>query len=137
MIDCRDLLKRGTMLESCDVAWQNASEDRADKAEKTYQANRVTEDAAIGVCAAALAALGEGRLTEVTLHGTGVDYWVDDRRAVLEVSGIEKGSPLDLTTRHRVKTNQLKQGWLFNAGYPGYVFVTVFSQRQAIFSFHT
>jgi hypothetical protein len=136
LIHCRDLPKCGTRQETRDVAWQNASEAGADKAEKAYQGIRLTEDAAIGVCAAAFAALGEGRITEVTLHGTGVDYWVDDRRAVLEVSGIEKGSSSDLTTRHQVKTNQLKQGSLFNAGYPGYVFVTVFSQRQAVFSFH-
>jgi len=136
-IDCRNLPTCGTKHETCDVMWQAASEGRADKIEKTCQGNRITEDAAIGVCAATFAALGEGRITEVTLHGTGVDYWVDDRRAVLEVSGVANGSTSDLTTRHQAKTNQLKQGSLFNAGYPGYVCVAVFSQRQAIFSFHT
>ncbi len=109
----------------------------ADKVERTYQANRVTEDAAVGLCAAAFAALNEGRITEVTLHGTGVDYWVDNRRAVLEISGIEKGNQRDLANRHRVKTNQLEQGSLFKAGYPGYVFVTHFGHKQAIFSYHT
>jgi len=136
-IDCRNLPTCGTRHETCDVAWQDVSAASADKAEKTYQGNRLTEDAAIGVCAAAFAALGEGRITEVTLHGTGVDYWVDNRRAVLEVSGIDKGSLSDLSARHQLKTNQLEQGSLFKAGCPGYVFVTAFNQRQAIFSFHT
>lgn len=136
-VDCRDLPASGTISQTCEVAWRPASEAGADKAEKTYQASRVTEDAAIGVCAAAFAALSEGRITEVTLRGTGVDYWVDNRQAVLEISGVEKGPLRELRRRHGAKTNQLKQGSLFKAGYPGYVFVTHFGQRQAIFSYHT
>ena len=135
-IDCQRLPRYGTKSETCELEWQPASEAGADKAEKTYQASRVTEDAAIGLGAAALAALNEGQITEVTLHGTGVDYWVDNRRAILEISGIQKGDPTDLANRHRAKTTQLQQGSLFKAGYPGYVFVVDFGRKKSIFTYY-
>jgi hypothetical protein len=125
------------MNETCELAWQSASGLDADKALSTYQGRRLTEDAAIGVCAAAFAALNEGEITEVTQHGTGVDYWVDNRRAVLEVSGIENGSPSALAKRHKNKVGQLQKGSLFKQGTPGYVFVVDFGQKKAILSHHT
>ena len=136
-IECQQLPRLGTNTKTCELAWQPASEASADKVEKTYQAKRLTEDAAIGVCAAVFAALQEGEIDEVTAHGTGVDYWVDNRRAVLEISGLKGGDRAALTQRHRDKTRQLRNGSLFKAGHPGYVFVVAFGQKEAIFSYHT
>jgi hypothetical protein len=135
-IDCRSLPRNGTKAETCDLAWGSALEGQADKAEKTYQANRLTEDAAIGVCAATFASLAEGEITEVTLHGTGVDYWVDRRRAVLEVSGIASGDAARLAARHRLKVQQAERGSLFQGGYDAYVFVIHFGGRESILSHH-
>ena len=134
--DCQQLFNCGTKSETCEAAWQPSSTADAEKAKKTYQPRRVTEDGAIGLCAATFAALGEGEITEVTAHGTGVDYWVDDRRAVLEISGIEKGAIGALQLLHDEKEKQVRQGSLFKVGYPGYVFVVDFNAKKAIFSYH-
>jgi hypothetical protein len=134
-IDCQRLPTGGTKSETCALAWQAATKTRADQAKITYQAKRLTEDAAIGVCAAAFATLSEGEIDEVTAHGAGVDYWVDNRRAVLEISGIEAGDSQELSKRHGEKTTQLKKSALF-PGTPGYVFVVAFGYKNAIFSYH-
>ena len=134
--DCRDLLRRPSPAGGFDLTWQPSTDRRADKAERMYQPNRLTEDAAIGVAAAALAALMEGEITEVTQHGTGVDYWVDQRRAILEISGIRKGSSDTLEVRHTEKRKQLQRSSLYALGYPGYVFVVAFGGHEAILSFH-
>jgi len=130
-IDCKNLPRTHPGSEICDLAWQNASEAIADKAEKSYQPRRLTEEAAIGLCAVAFAVLHEGEITEVSAHETGVDYWVDDRRAVVEVSGIEKASAGTLGRRHSEKEQQLRNGALFQAGFPGYVFVVDFGQKKS------
>ena len=135
-LDCRGLPRYGTTKETCTLTWHGTSEKYADRAEKTYQAPRLTEDGAIGLGASVFAALKEGQITEVALRGTGVDYWIDDRRAVLEVSGIENGSSGDLAKRHRAKRNQVGQGSLHKAGFPGYVFVVDFGGKRAIFGYH-
>ena len=136
-IDCQNLLKGQMKAETCDIAWQKVSEANADKAKKTYQSLRLTEDGAIGLCAAAFVVLNEGEITEVSAQATGVDYWVDDRRAVLEISGIEKGNAGALGKRHFEKEKQLRNGSLFQAGFPGYVFVVDFGQKKSTLSYHT
>ncbi len=135
-IDCRNLCSRGTTSETCDVAWQEVSEASAVKAQSTYQPRRLTEDAAIGLGASALAVLAEGEITDVTAHGTGVDYWVDGLRAVLEISGIETGNSGALGKRHSEKEKQLRSGSLFQAGFPGYVFVVDFVRKKSILSYY-
>jgi hypothetical protein len=134
--DCRNLLSDPSTTRTFELTWQPATERRANQAERMYQPNRLTEEAAIGVAAAAFAALAEGEITEVTQHGTGVDYWVDQRRAVLEISGIRKGSSDSSEARHAEKTRQLQRGSLYGLGYPGYVFVVAFGDHEAILSFH-
>ena len=136
-IDCQDLPTTGTKSEICDVAWQKASEASAEKAKKTSQSNPLTEDAAVGLCAVAFAVLREGEITDVTAHGSGVDYWLDDLRAVLEISGIQKGNAGALGRRHARKEKQLRNGSLFQAGNPGYVFVVDFGRKKSILSYHT
>jgi hypothetical protein len=135
-IDCHNLSASQTSSEICDLAWQNTSEAIADKAENTYQPRRLTEDAAIGLCAVAFAILHEGEITEVTTQETGVDYWVDDRRAVVEISGIEKGNVGSLVKRHSEKEKQLRSGSSYQAGFPGYVFVVDFGQKKSTLSHH-
>jgi hypothetical protein len=136
-VECEKLPTAGTKKENCELQWQSASEGDADKAEKTWQERRLTEDAAVGVCAAVFAALKEGEIYEVTAHGTGADYWLDNRRAVLEVSGLKKGKNSSLVNRHKAKTKQMKQGVPFIGGKPGYVFVVAFGIKEANLSYHT
>ncbi len=85
----------------------------------------------------AFAVLSEGEITEVTAQGTGVDYWVDDRRPVLEISGLVKGNAGAIGVRHSEKEKQLRKGSLFQAGFPGYVFVVDFGQKKSRLSYHT
>ncbi len=136
-IDCQNLPTSQTKSEICDVAWQKASEANAERAKKTYQSLPLTEDAAIGLCAAVFAVLHEGEISDVTAHGTGVDYWVDGLRAVLEISGLEKGNSGSLGKRHSRKEKQLRSGSLFQAGNPGYVFVVDFGHKNSILTYHT
>jgi len=133
--DCRELPTGRTGIHLVDLTWWPATEANAAQAERTYQANRLTEDAAIGVCAAAFAALAEGEITEVTQHGEGVDYWIDDRRAVLEVSGIRTRSTDRLDDRRADKQEQFEGSTLRALGYPGYVFVVAFGEKRAIMSY--
>jgi hypothetical protein len=134
--NCQGLFQQADGVHPVDLTWKSATASSADSAEKTYQPRRVTEDAAVGVCAAALAALNEGRITEVTQHGTGVDYWVDHRRAVLEISGLRKGSSSTLAARHGEKKKQLLGGSLHTLGFPGYVFVVSFGDQEAMLTCH-
>lgn len=133
---CSDLPAAGTAIRDVDLEWRAATEGKANQVLRTHQANRVTEDAAIGACAAVFAALAEGEITEVTQHGTGVDYWLDQRRAVLEISGLRTGDDTALQQRHAAKRQQLLGGSLRRLGYPGYVFVVTFGGHQALISYH-
>ena len=134
---CRDLLQAGTDERLVGIVWTDETEAQARKAERSYGQREVTENGAIGICGVAFSALSEGLITEVTLHGDGVDYWVDDRRAVLEVSGIHSGRPADLARRVRVKTGQLMNSHLFQQRRkPGYVFVVLFEHSIAAFRYY-
>ena len=134
---CNQLPVAGSADRDVDLVWQAATEGKADQVARTYQANRVTEDAAIGACAAAFAALAEGEITEVTQHGTRVDYWVDQRRAVLEISGLRTGDRIALHQRQAEKQRQLLSSGLRRLGYPGYVFVVAFGCHEAVISYHS
>ena len=134
--DCRNLPGDPSANRRFELTWQPATERLADRVERMYQPNRLTEEAAIGMAAASFAALAEGEITEVAQHGTGVDYWIDQRRAVLEISGIRKGSSDSAEARHAEKRRQLQGGSLYALGYPGYVFVVAFGEHEAVLSFH-
>ena len=60
---------------------------------------------------------------------------MDNKRAILEVSGIENGTKAESNGRHVAKINQMKRGTLFALGFPGYVFVMNFGLRDAILSY--
>ncbi len=107
-IDCHCLPRRGTCTETGELEWTTHTASDADKAERTFGDARLTEDAAIGACAAVLAMLTEGTMTEVTQRGSGVDYWIDKKRASLEISGIKNGSKVQSNSRHQSKIDQLK-----------------------------
>jgi hypothetical protein len=135
-VHCHALPTAGSGSKAVSLRWSSATAQKAGYVVATYQDERVTEDAAIGLCAASFALLSEGRITEVTQRGQGVDYWVDDRRAVLEVSGLREGSSSDLQRRHHQKKGQLASSSLCRNGKGGYVFVVLFSGREAQFSYH-
>ncbi len=129
------LPRAGTGGARVSLRWGTELDDAARKVERTHPDTVITELGAIGACAACFAALDEGEVTEVTQFGTRVDYWVDDRRALLEVSGIRRGEPSDLANRHREKADQLQSSDLFKKGKPGYVFVILFSGKSALFTY--
>lgn len=135
-VRCEGLPGAGSGPRPIALTWQPSTEHEARKAEKAYQARRVTEDGAIGVCAAGFAALQEGRITEVCDHGSSVDFWVDGTRAVLEVSGLDVGGAPGLAARHRQKVRQAGRSSLGKLGFPGYVFVVAFQVRQALLTYH-
>ena len=136
-VGCEALPASGSGNERVVLTWADRTELKAQKAENTYDENPLTEHGAIGVCAACFAVLDEGEITEVTMRGSGVDYWVGRRRAVLEVSGIRRGTDADLARRHGEKLEQLSQSPLHRKkGHPGYVFVILFERRRARFSYH-
>ncbi|MFB0536828.1 MAG: hypothetical protein ACETWR_17820 [Anaerolineae bacterium] len=136
-IERRSLPIAGSGQSTVDFRWSLANEADADRIENTLQAQPLTEFASIGLCCATFNCLNEGEITEVTKRGDGIDYWIDDRRAVLEVSGLGPGSSGDLSRLHHRKESQLKDSGLFKLGYPGYVYVIVFQIRSSIFSYHS
>jgi len=133
---CDQLPAAGSRTQDVSLVWQAATDSRADQVARTYPAICVTEDAAIGACAAVFAAFAEREITEVTQHGTGVDYWVDQRRAVVEISGLRTGDGTALQQRYAAKQHQLLGSSLRRLGYPGYVFVVTFGGHQAFISYH-
>jgi hypothetical protein len=136
-IERRSLPTAGSGQSMIDFRWSLADELDADRIENTLQNQPLTEFASIGLCCAAFSCFNEGELTEVTKRGDGIDYWIDDRRAVLEVSGLDAGSARDLSRLYHRKESQLKGSGLFKLGYPGYVYVIVFQIRSSIFSYHS
>lgn len=136
-VERRSLPTAGNGKSTIDFSWSLANEADADRVENTLQAQPLTEFASIGLCCAAFSYLNEGEITEVTKRGGGIDYWIDDRRAVLEVSGLDAGSSGALSRLHHRKESQLKGSGLFKFGYPGYVYVIVFQIRSSIFSYHS
>ena len=55
-VECDRLPHTGTRTQRLHLTWEPQTERDADGVERSYQANRVTEEAAVGVCAASLAA---------------------------------------------------------------------------------
>ena len=104
---CERLPRNGTGPRFVDLTWLPTTQQAAAEAERTHQPRRVTE---------------------VDVH--------KDERAVLEVSGIRAGGAADLDRRHREKVQQLKGSHLYELGYGGYVFVILFSRREAAFTYH-
>jgi hypothetical protein len=58
---------------------------------KTYQANVLTEFAALAIACILLKQRAGLEITEVTRRGSKIDYWIGQRELVLEVSGTQKG----------------------------------------------
>ena len=118
--------------ENCDWLGKRI---RGDRKRAVYQPRRLTEEGAIGLCAVAFAILHEGEISEITTHETGVDYWVDDRRASLKSAESRKAAR-GLLEAPFPKREQLRNGSLFQAGFPGYVFVVDFGQKESMLSHH-
>ena len=47
-----------------------------------------------------------------------MDYWVDNKRAILEVSGIENGTKAESNGRHVAKINQINAGRCLLLAFP-------------------
>ncbi len=97
----------------------------------TLQRETVVEYAAVAAAFLVVTNLAEKSITEVTLRGDRADYFLNDRKLLLEISGTENTALL--TSRHREKVRQLQANPF---GKDGYVFVCCFSNQRAHFSFH-
>jgi hypothetical protein len=110
--------------QSVKLSWAGLKED-FDRMVKTYQKPVITEFATLGLACMLVSERARLQITEVTRRGEKADYWLGDKRFLLEVSGQESGSLEDLCTR---KAAQLSENPF---GKSGYVCVANYDRRSA------
>lgn len=97
---------------------------------QTLQREAIVEYAAVATAFLVVTNLAKRSITEVTLRGDKADYFFDERKCLLEISGTENAE--HLASRHSEKVRQLQANPF---GKDGYVFVCCFSNQKAKFSF--
>jgi hypothetical protein len=115
--------------ERCDFRWAGMKED-FDLACRTYQTPVLTEFATYALACASVEHFTGKQITNVTMRGQRVDFWIGDYEFVLEVSGQVEG---DLLALHEKKQQQFQENPMEKSGY---VCVANYSQGQARFWFH-
>jgi hypothetical protein len=113
------------------VYWRNETQIRAENILRTYQRNRIVEDAAIAIACILFPKIVNFEL-EVAYLGERADYWTTDRRYMVEISGTERAR--EFRSRHRKKIKQFLQN---PYGKGGFVVVCDFSKKRILLSFHT
>ena len=113
------------------VYWRSETEIRAENILRTYQRNRIVEDAAIAIACILFPKIVNLGL-HVTDYGDRADYWTDDDLFLVEISGTEKAR--EFRSRHRQKVKQLRSN-PYRKG--GFVVVCDFSEKRILFSFHS
>ena len=112
------------------VYWRSETQIRAENLLRTYQRNRIVEDAAIAVACILFPKVVNCGL-HVTDYGDRADYWTNDDLFLVEISGTEKAR--EFRSRHRQKVKQLRSN---PHGKGGFVVVCDFSKKRILFSFH-
>ena len=136
-IERRGLAIAETAPRGMEVAWAAGTEIEADRLTRTLQSPVITEFAAVALLCIVFPHVEPGVVTGVTKRGQGVDYWLDGRRAVVEVSGEVAGDISRLEALHARKKEQLARSMLRASGQrPGFVFVVCFEAQRAILSYH-
>jgi hypothetical protein len=125
------LLKQTSGEITVEFDWLTETFPECQRIFQTLQREAIVEYAAIATAFLIVANLAQKNISEVTMRGDKADYFLDDRKYLLEISGTENAE--HLASRHNEKARQL-QGNPF--GKDGYVFVCCFSNQKAAFSFH-
>jgi hypothetical protein len=128
-VQLRDIGDDGESQRRLHLMW---SEGSALMEPLPVQERVITEWAASGIACVLVPLYARMRVLQVAQAGDSFDYWVGDgeQEYALEVSGTIRES---LTGRHTAKVRQLQKN---PYRIDGYVAVTRFATRKAIFSFH-
>lgn len=125
----RDIGNVGKQRKSLRLRW---SEESVPQEPLPVQEDVITEWGACGVACALVPLYAQMRIIQVAQEGDRFDYWIGDEEEeyALEVSGtIDEG----LEGRHSAKVRQLRDN---PYGVDGFVAVTRFVSKEAIFSFN-
>jgi hypothetical protein len=106
------------------LSWAGLKTD-FEQTTNTYQEPVITEYATLGVACILVNESTQLQITEVTRRGEKADYWLGDKKLLLEVSGQQDGNLDALCTE---KAAQLKANPF---GKDGYVCVANYAQRSA------
>ena len=133
-LECQNIISQKLDTEEdtqLQIQWQADTELRSKNLLRTYQRNRIIEDAALAISCILFPKVVPSGLS-VALYGDRADYWTDDDRFLVEISGTE--NPKVFRQRHRRKVKQL----LSNPyGKGGFVVVCDFLKQRILFSFHS
>ncbi len=114
-----------------DVDWLAETFPESQRLFQTIQRESIVEYAAVATAFLVMTKLAQKNIVEVTLRGGKADYFLDERKTLLEISGTESAE--HFAARHHEKVRQLKAN-PFGKG--GYVFVCCFSNQKGRLSFH-
>jgi hypothetical protein len=98
---------------------------------QTLQRESIVEYAAVATAFLAMTKLVRKNIVEVTMRGGKADYFLDERKTLLEISGTESAELF--ASRHSEKVRQLRANPF---GKDGYVFVCCFPDQKGRLSFH-
>lgn len=110
--------------ETLVMSWSGLASD-FNKTVKTYQVPVITEFATLGLACGLVTAFTGLEITEVTRRGERADYWLGDRKLMMEISGQDSG---DISKLCEQKSAQLAEN---PYGKPGFVCVASYSELSA------
>jgi hypothetical protein len=93
--------------QSLTLSWAGLKED-FDQTVRTYQEPVITEFATLGLACMLVAERARFQITEVTRRGEKADYWLDDKRLLLEVSGQQSGNLDDLCSEKPINCGKIR-----------------------------
>jgi hypothetical protein len=117
-----------------EITWNQETEARAKRMERTEQRTPIVERAAIALAALLLCHFLPGSGLEVLKQGDRADYWLKEKHQAVEITGTEHQR--EIATRRRRKRRQV----LENAfGMDGHVIICCFEegQRSIQWSYHS
>ena len=112
------------------IGWDSETFPDSQRILRTVQRPVIVEYAAVAVAFLLVTKITDCKIDEVTLRGDKADYFLCDRKLMLEVSGTEISS--QLSVRLRRKSEQLQAN---PYGKGGYVVVCCFSNQKMCLSF--
>lgn len=134
-ITCENIMSALLKQEKCEITiefdWLVETFPECQRIFQTLQREAIVEYAAVAAAFLIVTNLAQRNITEVAMRGSKADYFLDERKNLLEISGTENAE--HLTSRHNEKVRQLQANPF---GKNGYVFVCCFSNQRAKFSFH-
>jgi hypothetical protein len=114
-----------------EIGWKADTFPNSQRLFQTIQREVIVEYSAVAVAFLLVTEITNCRITEVTLRGDKADYFLNNRQAMLEISGTENAK--SIKSRHKQKCEQLLAN-PYQIG--GYVVVCCFANQLAHFSYH-